>query len=139
MFYLYLFCTLLARCVLRCLLTHCRPFRLRKDFIAMLYFQMGLGVGLYFKSTVGKTLPKGKVWYYLPGLSISLNDSLSKILPSGFSLKTGLPCSDSNGTGRGRRAMCIFKGLPSIGNVCEPRLTHLSQPVLLRSTVGERR
>lgn len=29
-----------------------------------------------------------------------------------------------------------FKGLPSIRNICEPRLIHLSQPVLLHSTVG---
>ena len=38
MFYLYLFCTLLARGVLRCLLTHCRPFWLRKCFTGTFYF-----------------------------------------------------------------------------------------------------
>ena len=41
-------------------------FQLKEDFIGMLYFQMGLGVVLYFKSTVRKTLPKGKVWLLPP-------------------------------------------------------------------------
>lgn len=76
----------------------------------MLYFQMGLGVGLYFKSTVGKTLPKGKVWYYLPGLSISLNDSLSKILPSGFSLKTDFPAVTRMEPGEAGGPCAFLKG-----------------------------